>query len=118
MANLKDFLKLCKFRITVEPLWGDDAGRDNMTGDFSGTFKGFFTNIILNFGKTTQEEMKFIKDNFEKPTFPFTYPSDKTGQDVTENFYGTAISAEKESIKPNSKYLPFDITLVAVKRRS
>lgn len=118
MANLKDFLKLCKYKITVEPLWGDDAGRQNMNGSYSGTFIGYFTNITLNFGKTTQAEMTAIKNVFEKPTFSFTYPSDKTGQDTTETFYGTAISAEKESIKTGSKYLPFEITLVATERRS
>lgn len=117
MANLREFLKLCKFSITAEPMWGSDAGRDNMTGDFSGTFNGYYTNIALSFGKTTQEEMNFIKDTFENPTFPFTYPSEKTGKDVTETFYGTAIKAEKTTSKENRKYLPFDITLVAVKRR-
>lgn len=115
MAKLVDFLKLCKFNITAEPLWGTDAGRENMIGTYTGTFVGYFTNITLNFGKTTQEEMTFIKDTFEKPIFNFTYPSEKTGQEVTEAFYGTAIKAEKESLK--GKYLPFDITLVATKRR-
>lgn len=115
MAKLTDFLKLCKYKITAEPLWGSDAGRDNMKGTYTGTFVGYFTNITLSFGKTTQEEMKTIKETFEKPTFLFTYPSDKTGQNVEETFYGTAISAEKESLK--GKYLPFEITLVATKRR-
>lgn len=117
MANLKDFLKICKFSITPEPMWGSDAGRENMTGDFSGTFNGYYTNITLSFGKTTQDEIKTIKETFEHPTFDFTYPSDKTGKDVTETFYGTAIKAEKESIKTNSKYLPFEISLIAITRR-
>lgn len=116
MANLKDFLKLCEYEITVEPTWGSDAGRDNMEAAFTGTFKGYFTNIILKFGKTTQEEMSFIKDTFERPTFDFTYPHDKTGKDTTETFYGTAIKARKKSLK--GKYLPFEITLVATKGRS
>lgn len=115
MAKLTDFLKLCKYEITVEPLWGKDAGRESMAGQYSGTFVGYFTNITLSFGRTTQTEMKKIKETFEKPTFPFTYPSEKTGNDVTETFYGTAIKAQKDSLK--GKYLPFDITLVATKRR-
>lgn len=115
MAKLTDFLKLCKYDITVEPLWGKDAGRGSMAGQYSGTFVGYFTNITLNFGRTTQAEMSVIKETFEKPTFPFTYPSEKTGNDVTETFYGTAIKAQKDSLK--GKYLPFDITLVATKRR-
>lgn len=118
MANLKDFLKLCKYKITAEPLWGSDAGRENMVGTYTGTFVGYFTNITLSFGKTTQEEMTMIKNTFEKPTFPFTYPSEKTGEDITETFYGTAISAEKISSKNNRKYLPFEISLVATQRRS
>lgn len=116
MANLKDFLKLCEYEITVEPLWGSDAGRENMAGTYTGTFVGYFTNITLKFGKTTQEEMKYIKNTFEKPTLNFTYPHDKTGQDVTENFYGTAIKSSKKSLK--GKYLPFEFTIVATQRRS
>lgn len=116
MAKLTDFLKLCKYGITVEPLWGSDAGRENMAGTYTGTFIGYFTNITLNFGKTTQEEMQKIKETFEKPTFSFTYPDEKTGQNITESFYGTAIKSEKESLK--GKYLPFDITLIATKRRT
>ena len=116
MANLKDFLKLCKYEITAEPLWGSDAGREAMDGHYSGTFIGYFTNITLSFGRTTQNEMNTIKATFEKPTFNFTYPNEKTGNDVTETFYGTAIKAQKESLK--GKYLPFDINLVATVRRS
>jgi len=116
MAKLTDFLKLCKYEITVEPLWGSDAGRQAMDGHYSGTFIGYFTNITLNFGKTSQSEMQKIKETFEQATFPFTYPSEKTGNDVTEIFYGTAIKAQKESLK--GKYLPFNISLVAIKRRS
>lgn len=115
MAKLTDFLKLCKYSITAEPTWGKDAGRENMLGDFSGTFLGYFTNITLSFGKTTQEEMTSIKNVFEKATFNFTYPSDKTGKDVTELFYGTAIKAEKNKL--NGLYLPFEFTIVAVHRR-
>ncbi len=115
MSKLTDFLKLCEYEITAEPTWGSDAGRENMTADFSGTFKGYFTNITLSFGKTTQEEMSFIKEAFERPTFNFTYPSDKTGKDVTEEFYGTAIKAKKNRL--GGLYLPFEITLVAVHRR-
>lgn len=118
MANLKNFLKLCKYSITAEPLWGADAGRENMTGTYTGTFVGYFTNITLNFGKTTQAEMQNIKNTFENPTFSFTYPDEKTGQDRTENFYGTAIKAERESIKENAKFLPFEITLIATQRRN
>ncbi len=116
MANLKDFLKLCRYKITAEPLWGSDAGRENMKGTYTGTFKGYFTTITLNFGKTTQDEMKIIKQTFEKPTFSFTYPSDIDGNDTTETFYATAISSEKESLK--GKYLPFEITLVATEGRT
>lgn len=115
MANLNDLPKLKSYSISVEPLWGDDAGRESMAGQYSGTFIGYFTTITLEFGETTQVEHTKIKSIFEQPLFNFTYPSDKTGKDVTEEFYGTAITSKKS--KDYGKYASFSIDIVATQRR-
>lgn len=114
--------KLCAgCSLTSEPLWGDDAGRENMAGKFSGTFKGFFPKVKLPFGSTTIDEMNIIKNLIERPIVSLTYPLDrdykdlKAGKAYTEEFYGTAITAEFDNYK--GKYKPFTIELVSVEGR-
>lgn len=114
--------KLCAgCSLKSEPLWGDDAGRENMAGTFSGTFKGWFPTIKLPFGSTTIEEMNTIKKLIERPIISLTYPLDrnykglKAGQAYTEKFYGTAIEAIFDNYK--GKYKPFTIELVSVEGR-
>lgn len=114
--------KLCKgCSLTSEPLWGDDAGRENMTGTYSGTFVGWFPKIKLCFGSTTVSELNQIKQLLEKPIVSLTYPLDRdfkgkqAGEGYTEEFYGTAIIAEFDNYK--QKYKPFQVSFVAVERR-
>lgn len=113
--------KLKSCRISVEPLWGDDTGRETMDASFGGTFKGWFTKIKLEIGRTTIEELNFIKNLLEKPIVSFSYPIErdlgniKAGKEYTEQFYGTAIETEFNNYK--GKYDSFSITLTAVKRR-
>lgn len=107
--------------LTSEPVWGDDAGRENMAGKYSGTFVGWFPKIKLPFGSTTIAEMNTIKKLIERPIITLTYPLDReykgvsAGKAYTEKFYGTAITAEFDNYK--GKYKPFNIELVAVERR-
>ncbi len=107
--------------LTSEPLWGDDTGRESMAGKYSGTFVGWFPKIKLPFGSTTINEMNTIKNLIERPIVSLTYPLDrdykgiKAGKGYTEQFYGTAITAEFDNYK--GKYKPFEIELVAVERR-
>lgn len=112
-------LKSCSLK--VEPLWADDAGRVTMDAKFSGTFKGWFTNIKLEIGRTSIEELDTIKRLIEKPILSLTYPLDrelngtKAGKAYTENFYGVAIETEFNNYK--SEYEPFSINLIAIERR-
>lgn len=107
--------------LTSEPLWGDDAGRENMAGKYSGTFVGWFPKIKLVFGSTTIAEMNTIKRLLEKPIVNLTYPLDRdynnisAGKAYTENFYGTAITAEFDNY--HKKYKPFEMQLIAVEGR-
>lgn len=115
LASLKEIKRLLSYTVSVEPLWGDDTGREAMDGHYSGTFIGYFTKIELIIGKTTQEEMTYNKNILEHPLINLTYPSEKTGQDITEEFYGTAIQAKKNNYK--GKYDGFTISLVGTVRR-
>lgn len=111
-------LKILSYKIpllthdhTVEPLWASDTGRNSNSGSYSGTFIGYFSQVIIEFGKTTQEQMKLIKDNFEHPIIEMKYKDSYTGNWKTEEFYGTAIKSKLNNWE--GKYLPFSITLTA-----
>ena len=99
---------------TIEPLWAGDAGRVSNSGKFSGTFIGWFDKLEISIGKTTYNEMMQIRNEIEQPIIDVTFLDSKTNQDKTEQFYGTAISAERNNSKT---YKPFSFTLTAVSRR-
>lgn len=115
MANLKELsntIPILTHEHTLEPLWGSDTGRQSNNGTYSGTFIGYFSQLVIEFGKTTQEQMTEIKKQFEKPTMYITYLDSNTGTWKTEEFYGTAIKAKKDEW--SSKYKSFSITLTAI----
>ena len=100
---------------TIEPVWASDTGRNTNSGKFSGTFIGWFDTLDINIGETTQEEMTTIRNAIEKAIVEdVSFTDTKTGQTKTENFYGTAISAERLS---NTKYKPFSFSLKAISKR-
>ena len=115
MADLQELSKtlpILTHEHTLEPLWGSDTGRNSNSGTYSGTFIGYFSQLVIEFGKTTQEQMTEIKNKFEKPTTNVKYLDSNTGMWKTEEFYGTAIKAKEDEW--NGKYKSFSITLTAI----
>lgn len=100
---------------TVEPVWASDAGRNSNSGKFSGTFVGWFDTLEIPIGETTQAEMTTIKNAIENPIIEnVSFVDSKTGNIKTENFYGTAITAERLNSK---RYKPFSFSLKAIEAR-
>ena len=120
-TNLMNLPKITKVKHSVEPTWGSDAGRNSNSGRYSGTFIGFFDKLEISVGKTTQQELKEIRDRVEVAIVEnVTFLDSKTGNNKTENFYGTAIEVEIISTKMannKKKYPPFSFTLTAIARR-
>ncbi len=101
---------------SIEPLWASDAGRNTNSGKYSGTFIGWFDKIEISIGETTQAELTQIRNAIENPIIEdVTFTDTKTGNNKTEDFYGTAITAERLNSK---KYKPFSFSLTAIERRS
>ena len=101
-----------------EPLWGSDAGRNSNSGKFSGSFVGYFTNLHIEVGPMTKQQMTDFKAIFEVPIIEdVTFPnSSDNGNDYTENFYGTAI--ESATTYWDGQYESFSFDLVAVEARN
>lgn len=113
IKTLSETIPITSFNHTKEPLWAGDTGRNANSGKFSGTFIGYFSQLEIEFGRTTQAQMTTIKTDFESSTVSITYPSND-GTDKTETFYGTAINGKKN--KWTGKYEPFSIKLTAVSK--
>ena len=101
---------------SIEPLWASDAGRNSNSGKYSGTFIGWFDKIEISIGETTQSELTQIRNAIESPIIEnVTFIDTKTGNNKTEDFYGTTITAERLNSK---RYKPFSFTLTAIQKRS
>ena len=118
IKTLSETYPITMFRDTPEPLWADDTGRQSNSGKFSGTFIGYFTNIHIEVGKMTKQQMKEFKAIFEVPIIEdVTYPnSSNAGANYTEDFYGTAIEASTRYW--DGMYEPFTFDLIAVEKRN
>ena len=117
-VDIRTLPKVLNISDQPQPTWGSDSGRYSNSGTFHGTFKGYFTDLQINFGKTTQAEMTRIKTYLQPKggiIKSVTYRDTDTGQDKTEDFYGTVINATYSN--KNGYYQPFSVSLKAVKKR-
>ena len=115
-VNLIKLPKVTKVGHTVEPTWSKNTGRNSNSGKFSGTFVGYFDTLKVDIGKTNQIEMTTIKNAIEHSIVQITFIDSKNGNNKTEDFYGTAITASYNNLK--GRYDPFSFSLKAVSRRS
>lgn len=116
-VTLTNLPKVKSITQSIEPLWASDAGRNSNSGKYSGTFVGWFDKIEVSIGKCNQSELTTIKSAIESPIIEsVTFPDDKTGTNMTEDFYGTAIETELNNM--HQIYEPFKFKLVAVAKRS
>lgn len=76
---------------------------------------GYFDTLTIEVGKTTQAEMTRIRQQMDIPIIEVTFTDSVTGQEKTEEFYGTAIAAKTNNTK--GIYEPFSFNLKAVERR-
>jgi len=118
IKTLSQSYPILSFEDTPEPLWADDTGRQSNSGKFSGTFIGYFTNIHIEVGKMTKQQMKEFKAIFEVPIVEnLTFPnSSNAGTDYTEDFYGTSLKGYTKYW--DGLYEPFNFDLVAVEKRN
>lgn len=99
---------------SIEPMWASDAGRNSNSGTFSGTFNGWYDTLEINIGETSQAELTNIRQQIETPTITATFLDTRTGNEKTEDFYGTVIKAERLR---EGYYKPFNFSLKAIKKR-
>lgn len=116
LISLSNDYPILTHQHTLEPLWADDTGRNSNSGKYSGTFIGYFSQLVIEFGPTTQQQMRELRAIFDNPIITVTYKDSKGPNDTfTEDFYGTSIPAKLDYW--NGKYKGFSITLTAIEER-
>lgn len=83
--NFGKYLKQAE--ILYSKAWGDDAGRDTLSGDFSGTFKGIYPKIICTFLKLKQSDIETLAPILDKPEQSVTYYDVNKKQKITIKTY-------------------------------
>lgn len=113
-----------EMKISPEPLWSDDAGREALDGHYSGTYIGYFTKIEITFEYMTVADFNTIKNLLEHPLLEdvqYTLESDQEddtqGTLYTEDFYN-GVAIEANLLPRGDYYNEFTVTLVAVDRRT
>ena len=115
-VNLSTLPKVKNIDHSIEPVWASDAGRNTNSGKFGGTFVGWFDNLKIDIGRTNQFELTTIRNAIENPVIEdITFKDSKTGNNKTEDFYGTAITASYDNLK--GLYKPFSFSIKAIERR-
>lgn len=117
-VNLYSLPKILSVDHKAEPTWASDAGRNSNSGKYSGTFIGYFDNLEISVGQTTQEEFDTICSAIEVPIIEDVTFKDTRNHynNKTEDFYGTTISGKKSKV--NGLYKPFSFSLIAIERRN
>lgn len=99
-------------------IWGDDSGR-NMAGTMSGTLKGIFPKIKVQFRKLTKAELEAITPILDssRQTIRYYDPT-KHAYVEMQTYTGDYEVINKKIINGNSKNEGFEVSFIAIKKRS
>lgn len=99
-------------------LWGDDTGR-NLAGTFSGTFKGIFPKITMQFRKLTKTEIEFLTPVLDSAYQSTIYYDTSKKYYVAMNTYSNDWEQiSKHIISGNTKTEGFSWAVISRSKRS
>ena len=116
--NIKMGQYLVQAQYQYNKLWGDDTGR-NLAGAFSGTFKGIFPKLILQFRALTKDEIELIVPILDSASQSVTYydPQNKANTTI-ETYSGDYEIVNKNIIgDEGAKNEGFSVSFIAVSKR-
>lgn len=116
--NLGDYIVEAKYG--YNKIWGDDAGRENLAGTMSGTLKGIFPKIIVQFRKLTKSELETIVPILDSARQSLTYYDPRKRAMITmETYTGDYEITNKFIIGKNGhKNEGFQVSFISIRRRS
>lgn len=112
--NVKMAQYLKQAEIQFPKGWGDDTGRNTLSGDFSGTFKGIYPKLILTFRRLTQYEIELLCNIFDSPEQTTTYYDPKKKGLYTMQTYSNDWGIVSKRMK---RFEGINVSFVARKKR-
>ena len=108
---------LVEVKYGYNKLWADDTGR-NLAGTMSGTLKGIFPKLILQFRKLTKAELEIIVPILDSANQTVTYYDPNKKENVTMITYtGDYEIVNKNIIEGNTKNEGFSCSFISVSKR-
>lgn len=99
-------------------LWSEDSGR-NLNGDQTGTLKGIYPKLVLQFKPLTKSELEIIVPILDSARQTVTYydPNKKTNVTM-ETYTGDYNITNKNIMTGNTKNDSFSCSFISVSKRS
>ena len=98
-------------------LWGEDTGR-NLAGTFSGSFKGVYPKITMQFRKLTKSEVKYLAPMLDSPYQSVSYyDPNKKAYRTMETYSNDWELNNKTIIDENRKADGFSWAVISRKKR-
>ena len=109
---------IVEVQYSYNKIWGDDSGR-NMAGTMSGTLKGVFPKIKVQFRKLTKSELEIIVPILDsaRQTIKYYDPKKKTNVEMA-TYTGDYEIINKRIINGNNKNEGFEVSFISISKRS
>lgn len=115
-VNLGSFILEAKFG--YHKIWGKDTGR-NLAASWSGTLKGIFPKITVQFRKLTRSEVEEITPILDKANQSVQYYDPKKKAKITMTTYANDYEiTNKNIIDELTKAEGFSVAFISTKKRA
>lgn len=103
-----------KVKFGRHKIWHKDAGRNNLSGTYTGSLVGTFPKFTLSFGPLTQAQLEYITPYLEKAEQSINYYSNKLKRQNTLACYSGDYEYENQNTLDNlDENEPFEISFIA-----
>jgi len=123
ISGMNDYISLGQYLTEAKfgfyKIWSSDTGRNTLSGNMSGTLKGIFPKLILQFKPLTKSEMELITPILDSARQSVKYyDSTKKATIEMTTYTGDYEIINKHIISGNVKNEGFNCSFISTKKRS
>lgn len=121
ITGMNNYLSLGQYLVEAKygfnKLWSSDSGR-NLAGTNTGTLKGIFPKLILQFGRLTKAQIEILAPILDAPSQKIKYydPNKKTTVEM-DTYTGDWELTNKHIINGNATNEGFSCSFIAIRKR-
>jgi hypothetical protein len=110
---------LTNLKVEYNKIWGQDTGRNSLSGKYTGTLVGIFPKFICSFRKLTKAEMELLIPVLDSATQNVTYYDPNKKMKITIATYTGDYGIEQKRLLDSAvkKGEPFSISFIARNKR-